>query len=47
MEMFHVRILIEYKQRLKIEAATRRISMTRLMGEILDEYFGKTRGITK
>lgn len=39
MELLHIRIDTEFHRRLKIEAAERRISVTRLMREIITGYF--------
>ncbi len=47
MDIIHIRIATIYRKLLKITAAERNISMTQLMGEILSEYFGKTKGITE
>lgn len=43
MEMLHIRTEKKFHTLLKITAAERKISMTRLMGEILTKYFSETK----
>lgn len=44
MDFIHIRVPSDVRQQLKIVAATRNISMTQLIGELIKEYLSEKKG---